>query len=76
MIELGVIWYSNFIDTCLDVNSDSIKPWFLYEEHIRVVSARVEEGVSDCVRFVDVLRQESNVENRYRRVGRMRGGCM
>ena len=39
MVELGVIWYSNFINTCLDVNSDSIKPRFLYEEHIRVVSA-------------------------------------
>ena len=56
MIELGVIWYSNFVDTCLDINSDTVEPWFLYEEHVGVVSTRVEQGVCDGVRFVDVLR--------------------
>ena len=76
MVELRVIWYSNFVDTSLYVNSNSIKPWFLYKEDVGVVSARVEKGVSDCVRFVDVLRQESNVAIRYGGVGRMRGGCM
>ena len=55
MVELRVIRYPNFVDTCLYVNSNSIKPWFLYEEYVGVVSARVEEGVCDGVRFVDVL---------------------
>ena len=76
MIELGVIWHSNFVNTCLDVNTDSVKPRFLYEEHVGVVSTRVEEGVCNGVRFVDVLGQESNVEIRYGGVGGMRGGCM
>ena len=39
MIELGVIRHSNFIDTCLDVNSNSIEPRFLYEEYVGIVSA-------------------------------------
>ena len=65
MIELGVVWYSNFIDTSLDVNSNSVKPRFLDEEYVCVVAARVEERVGDGVRFVDVLRQESNIEIRY-----------
>ena len=76
MVELGMIWYSNFINTCLDVNSYTIKPWFLYKEYVCVVSARVEEGVCDSVRFVDILRQESNVEVRYRGVGGVRCCCM
>ena len=61
MIELGMIWYSNFVDACLNINSNSIKPWFLYKENVGIVSARVEEGVCDGIRFVDVLRQEANV---------------
>ena len=31
MIELGVVWHSNFVNTCLDINSNSVKPWFLYK---------------------------------------------
>ena len=69
MIELGMVRYSNFVDACLDIDSNSVKPWFLYKEYVGVVSTRVEEGVCDGVRFVDVLRQESNVEVRYRGVG-------
>ena len=76
MIELRVVRYPNFVDTCLDVNSNTVEPWFLYKEYVGVVSARVEKGVSDCVRFVDVLRQESNVESRYGGIGGVRGGCM
>ena len=55
MIELGVVWHSNFVNTRLDINSNSVKPWFLYKEYVGVVSARVEKGVCDGVRFVDVL---------------------
>ena len=62
MIELRVIWHPNFIDTRLNIDSNSVKPWFLDEEYVCIVTARVEERVSDGVRFVDVLRQESNVE--------------
>ena len=76
MIELGVIWYPNFVNTCLDVNSNSVKPWFLYKEHVNIVSAQVEERVCDSIRFVDILRQKSNVEDGYGRVGGMRGCCM
>ena len=72
MVELGVVWYSNFIGACLDINSNSVKPWFLDKEYVDVVSARVEKGVCDGVRFVDVLRQKSNVEVRYRGVGGVR----
>ena len=38
MIELGVVWYSNFVDASLDVNSNSVEPWFLNEEYVGVVS--------------------------------------
>ena len=62
MVELGVVRYSHFVDTCLDINPNPVKPWFLYKEYVGIMSARVEERVCDGVRFVDVLRQESNVE--------------
>ena len=39
VIELGVVWYSNFVNASLDVNSNSVEPWFLYEEDVDVVSA-------------------------------------
>ena len=64
VIELGVIWHSNFVSTSLDVNSNTVKPWFLYKEYVSVVSAGVEEGVCDGIRFIDVLGQESNVADR------------
>ena len=76
MVELRVIWYSNFVNTGLDINSNSVKPWFLYKEYVGIVSAGVEKRVSDGVRFVDVLRQKSNIEIRYRRVGGVRCCCM
>ena len=49
MIELGVVRYPNFVYTCLDINSNTVKPWFLYKEYVSVVSARVEEGVCDGI---------------------------
>ena len=49
MIELGVVGYSNFVDTCLDVNSNTVKPWFLNKEYVGIVSARVEKGVCDGI---------------------------
>ena len=55
MIELGMVRYSNFVDACLDIDSNSVEPWFLYKEYVGVVAARVEKGVCDGVRFVDVL---------------------
>ena len=39
VIELRVIWHPNFIDTCLNINPNSIKPRFLDEEYVCVVAA-------------------------------------
>ena len=39
MIELRVVWYPNFVDTCLNINANSVKPRFLNEEYVRVVTA-------------------------------------
>ena len=71
VIELGVVWYPNFVYACLDINSNSVKPWFLNKEYVSVVSTGVEKGVCDGIQFVVVLRQESNVEVRYGGVGRV-----
>ena len=76
MIELGMVWYSNFISACLDLNSNSVEPWFLNEEYVGIVSTRIEKGVCDGVQFVDILGQESNVEVRYGGVRRVGCCCM
>ena len=49
MIELRMIWHPNFIDTSLDIDSNFVKPGFLDEEDVCVVTAGVKERMGDGI---------------------------